>query len=120
MSTTRFVILHHRLSDGEHWDLMIERGDVLVTWQLATDPTKSPLGEPIPATHIQDHRKAYLEYEGPVSRNRGEVRRVEAGVCEVIEASDNCWRLRLDGGHIRGAYALCHRESSDWTFGVSC
>ena len=32
--TSRFVILHHRLAGGEHWDLMLEHGESLATWQL--------------------------------------------------------------------------------------
>lgn len=32
---------------------------------------------------LADHRSAYLDYEGPVSDNRGRVRRIAAGACDV-------------------------------------
>ena len=35
---TRFAILHHEVAGGEHWDLMLERKDVLLTWQLEREP----------------------------------------------------------------------------------
>ena len=41
--SSRFVILHHTVHGGEHWDLMLEHGDVLLTWQLFSDPTASPV-----------------------------------------------------------------------------
>ncbi len=78
---SRFVILHHQVADGEHWDLMLERGDVLLTWQLAREPVdRSSL--PIPAKRLADHRKGFLDYEGPVSGDRGHVRRVDTGTVD--------------------------------------
>ena len=35
---SRFVILHHRLDDGEHWDLMLEHGEVLLTGEAQVTP----------------------------------------------------------------------------------
>ena len=74
----RFVILHHTVHGGEHWDLMLEQGNTLLTWQLLREPFELA-SLPIPARRIGDHRKAYLDYEGSLSRNRGDVRRVGEG-----------------------------------------
>lgn len=90
----RFVILHHRQEAGEHWDLMLERGEVLWTWRLARDPL-DPKNYPIPAERIGDHRKAYLTFEGAISGGRGTVRRVEEGASagESNGSDDLCFRL---------------------------
>ncbi|MCP4250962.1 MAG: hypothetical protein GY778_28325 [bacterium] len=107
MAKPRFVILHHRLPDGEHWDLMLERGDVLATWQLAADPT-APNALPAVATRIGDHRKRYLDYEGPVSRNRGTVTRVDAGSWQLVSEAEDQWQMELTGQLLAGRFFLVH------------
>lgn len=82
----RFVILEHDHPEL-HWDLMLETGDVLRTWRLAEPPTA--IGQSIRAIPIADHRTMYLDYEGPVSGNRGTVNRWDAG------------RFETDGDRIR-------------------
>lgn len=114
-----FVILHHVQRDGEHWDLMVERDGVLLTWQLATDPVAAfaaadAAGQPpapIPARRIADHRLAYLHYEGPISRGRGHVRRVERGMAELRPSGDDQWDLDLESATLRGHHAI--RETAD-------
>jgi hypothetical protein len=110
----RFVILHHRLDDGEHWDLMLEHGEVLLTWQLLREPVDAA-SLPIPARRIGDHRKAYLEYEGPVSGGRGTVRRVDAGTLEIEKASENRLQFRLGGSRLCGFFVLQRVEAPEWT-----
>ena len=77
---SRFVVLFHRLPPSagraSHWDWMIEEGDALATWALVQWPD----GRGVPARRLADHRRHYLTYEGPVSGNRGTVRRVLAGL----------------------------------------
>jgi len=101
----RFVILHHRQDPGEHWDLMLEKGEVLWTWRLARDPLDLQ-NYPIPAERIDDHRKAYLTYEGPISGGRGMVRRVEEGTysCEAEGVDD--LSFRLTGPSLNGRFQI--------------
>ena len=101
----RFVILHHVLPDGEHWDLMLERGEALLTWRLLREPV-DPSSLPIPAEKLRDHRKAYLDYEGPVSGGRGSVRRVDAGTLEFEAATPEGYEIRLDGRRLIGRFRL--------------
>ena len=65
----RFAILAHD-HPAPHWDLFLEAGPVLRSWRLL-----APLGReaPVPAEPAADHRLLYLEYEGPVSGERGSV-----------------------------------------------
>ena len=71
----RFVILEHD-HPHLHWDLMLEAGAVLRTWRLALPPRA---GQDVPAEPLGDHRPLYLDYEGPVSGGRGQVRRWDWG-----------------------------------------
>jgi hypothetical protein len=76
----RYVVLHHTGFGDPHYDLMIESAlrASLMTWRLTDWPPAA--GDTL--TRIGEHRRAYLDYEGPVSNNRGHVRRVASGNCE--------------------------------------
>lgn len=111
---SRFVILHHQIADGEHWDLMLEMGDVLLTWQLAREPVdQSSL--PIPAKRLADHRKAFLDYEGSVSGDRGHVRRVDAGTVDIVELTARSCTFELDGDRFSGHFRLAAADDG-WVF----
>ena len=98
----RYVILLHELSSGHelarggatHWDLMLEWGTVLRTWAVACEPA---VGLTCDAEQLADHRLAYLEYEGPVSGNRGHVTRWDAGQYEIESQADHALALVLHG-----------------------
>src|SRR6185436_5473214 len=77
----RWVVLHHTGVDEPHFDLMYEQqpGSTLTTWRLP----EWPPAQYVPATPLAEHRRDYLDYEGPVSNNRGSVRRVADGTCRV-------------------------------------
>ncbi len=68
----QFVILRHEMppeSDrGLHWDLMLEQAGVLRTWALSEEPR---IGSTIQGLLLDDHRLAYLEFEGEVTGGRG-------------------------------------------------
>jgi hypothetical protein len=103
----RFVILRHETPPGHergaHFDLMLEEHGVLRTWSLPELPAE---GRIIQAEALPDHRLAYLDYEGPVSGNRGSVRRVDEGECEIIENSADLLEVRFSGNDLRGALVL--------------
>lgn len=106
----RFVILEHRWN-GVHWDLMFERGEALATWSIDA-PLSS--GETRNARALPDHRLVYLDYEGPVSGDRGEVRRVAEGTY-----SERVWRpdevsLTLSGETVSGEISLRRSEVGGW------
>lgn len=90
----RYVILHHTGWVEDHFDLMLEvdADGALETWRLDGFPAAESI-TPLPA-----HRRAYLEYEGPVSRNRGHVRRVAAGQYATVARTDAALIIRLDDG----------------------
>jgi hypothetical protein len=98
----RFIILFHETGPGDerpsHWDFMLETGDVLRTWALETEPC---VGGALDAAALPDHRLAYLEYEGPLSRGRGRVSRWDGGEYDVEISSDAQLRVHLRGDKLR-------------------
>lgn len=99
----RYVILQHETPPGyarpTHWDFMLEDGPALATWAL-----EKPLvaEEPNAAEQLADHRRAYLDYEGPVSGDRGAVKQWDAGVCDVVERTSDRMTLTLNGRRCQG------------------
>ncbi|MEM8836425.1 MAG: hypothetical protein AAGD00_11490 [Planctomycetota bacterium] len=91
--TTRWVLLRHDLDDGSrHFDWLLERpGDDahdLDRRSLLSFRLQGLLGsEPFDAARMGDHRRAYLDYQGPVSGGRGRVSRVDEGACLLEETA---------------------------------
>jgi hypothetical protein len=104
----RFVVLTHD-HPSWHWDFMLETKGVLRTWRLsaAPDTPGSIYAEPLP-----DHRLRYLEYEGPVSGDRGHVRRWDAGEYSVVDESLGRLEVRLQGKRLHGTAVLEAGETS--------
>jgi hypothetical protein len=103
----RFVILEHD-HPLLHWDLMLESGSVLRTWRLAEPPSE---GE-VMAESSFDHRLLYLDYEGPISGNRGVVRRWDHGVYRLEEEHEDRLILVFEGERVRGRRTLEERGGS--------
>jgi hypothetical protein len=117
----RFVLLYHDCPSDfgkpSHWDLMLEDEGVLLTWALAEPPNADRAnGSPIAAQRLSNHRLAYLDYEGPVSGNRGNVRRVDAGTYHWVEQATARAQIQLEGETLSGEAALTRVESNAWTF----
>jgi hypothetical protein len=103
MPARRFVILTHD-HPFLHWDLMLDFGEALRTWRLLAEPAP---GADVPAEALPDHRRAYLDYEGPVSEGRGTVVRWDAGEFEVVpNGGDEQLRLHLTCGRLSGVASL--------------
>ncbi len=98
----RFVLLEHAW-EGVHWDFMLEAGGGLRTW--AIDAPIIP-GVDLPARLLPDHRLDYLDYEGPISGDRGSVRRVALGTFRTIVWGADQIRVRLEGDQLVGEVLL--------------
>ena len=92
-----YVVLYHDGIDDPHFDLMLERdaGSDLETFRI----TRWPIAEPAAIVPLGDHRRAYLDYQGPVSGNRGTVTRVEKGRCSRAAGDDGAQKLTLYPTH---------------------
>jgi hypothetical protein len=86
----RFVVLKHEGIPDPHFDLMFQRrgAESLTTWRSSVWPI---IGS-TPLLRLADHRLIYLDFEGPLTRNRGFVRRISAGRCDVnVDARGTWW-----------------------------
>src|SRR5258706_5113599 len=83
----RFAILHHTGVPTPHFDLMFETapGSPLATWRSPV----WPILQPTPIERLDDHRRDYLDYQGPVSNDRGHVRRVAGGEVQFAVRTDD-------------------------------
>jgi hypothetical protein len=123
----RYVLLFHECPPGferpSHWDLMLEAEDRLRTWSLPQLPrgweaaqaatalefpacAPTSLETAVVATRLADHRIDYLHEEGPLSGNRGQVWRIDAGTYEAIAENPQAWTLALTGGLVHGEVTL--------------
>lgn len=116
--SSAFVILIHSGSGPTHYDLMIRQDQALASWRLDDAPCDLQPGQALPAIRIQDHRLEYLDYEGPVSRQRGEVRRLDRGPCRLLDCHPTQYQVQLEGAIVRGAFRLeqVGPANDAWTF----
>jgi len=104
---SRPFVLHAHSGYGElHYDLMLSVGEALATWQLPASPVELAEGDKLPARRLDDHRVAYLDYEGPVSRGRWRVRRIDKGHYDLIHQGPSRWEVLLAGGKLAGRWEL--------------
>jgi len=97
VTARRFVVQEHTVAPGDvHYDLMIEAGDALVTFQLDA----APEGPGARGRRSFDHRRRYLDYEGEVSGGRGRVAIWDRGTVTDEAGTPRAARYR---GAFRGA-----------------
>ena len=113
----RFVILRHDSPRGLHFDLLLEMGQALKTWALPQPPES---GIEMTCEALPDHRPAYLDYEGPVSGDRGSVTRWDRGTCEIQRPNDTELVLELSGEKLAGRATLKQslEDSRRWRFSL--
>ena len=64
------------------------------------------MGTSVTAEQLPDHRIEYLAYEGPISKNRGEVSQWDAGSFEVKHRADGQLIVSLSGNKLQGEALL--------------
>lgn len=106
----RFVLLDHD-HPSPHLDFMLEAGEGLWTWRLRVLPE---MGHQVEAIRLADHRRLYLDYEGPVSGDRGSVRRREHGEFDWLVRGDGQVCVELRGQSLRARWTLEREEEDRW------
>ncbi len=110
----RFVILFHQtgtnLGRPSHWDFLLEDGPTLMAWALSAEPTAC---RSIEALALPAHRRHYLDYEGPLSADRGTVRRWDLGTFVWLQRSAQLVRLRMHGAKLSGEATLVFRAMTE-------
>ena len=110
----RFVILTHD-RPFPHWDFLAESGGVLRTWRLLAEPTADT---DIPAEPNFDHRLFYLDYEGPLSGDRGSVSQWDTGSCEWLADELDRVEIALWGSKLVGR-AVIRPNNGAWALRVT-
>ena len=105
-----WVLLHHQVNNlpassgglgrGDHYDLMLSPpgAGLLWTWAIPANPMCQPLPLECEAERFPDHRRVYLDYQGPVLGDRGQVQQAAKGTFEVVVWSEQqvAVRFRLE------------------------
>ena len=99
----RFAIVRHEGPRGLHFDLLLEMGEKLKTWALPQPP--EPDNE-MTCEALPDYRPAYLDYEGPLSDDRGSVTRWDRGTYRLQRQSDTELIVELRGAKLAGLATL--------------
>lgn len=107
----RFAVLAHD-HPFLHWDFLLEQGESCRTWRLMQSPDTP--GD-IPAEALADHRPMYLDYEGPVSGDRGTVTQWDAGTFEWVVDRVDVVKVRLQGHRLNGVAQV---SGHIWRFDV--
>jgi len=117
----QYVILRHECPADygrpSHWDFMLESGPVLRTWALETLPREGECGI---AEALSDHRLAYLDYEGPISRGRGSVTRWDAGTYRIVHETNDELVVELHGAQLQLQVTLVRQSDDPQRWSISC
>ena len=116
-----FVLLFHEVSDsfidrherGSHWDLLLQRGQLLHTWAIDENPFENP-NRPVDALKIHHHRLEYLDYEGPVSNDRGTVKRFERGDLQWVCFAKDTVVVDIVGQQFSGRISMSLLLGEEW------
>ena len=130
-ATSRFVLLHHRVEKsfeqtfgrGSHYDLMLEWEGSLKTWsftqnlleQIAFQSSTTKKQCQFEADRLADHRLCYLDYEGPLSNNRGNVKRISSGSIKWIRNQEHVVEVSLESDNLVGTLVLERICEDQWS-----
>jgi hypothetical protein len=108
----RFVILLHecppRYHRPTHYDLMLEDGQSLRTWAL---DEQLAAGVAVAAERLSDHRLDYLDFQGPLSDDRGSVSQWDSGTFDWQQDTQESIEVRLRGTRLQGNLRLVPTDS---------
>ncbi|MEE3370599.1 MAG: DNA polymerase ligase N-terminal domain-containing protein [Planctomycetota bacterium] len=117
----RFVVLHHLAPPAgpreTHWDLMLEQDGKLETWALPAPLTPNSTQ---PGQRLANHRIRYLDYEGPISDNRGSVKRWDWGTYVLLNSSPNLRDVQLSGQQQTVHLVLRRDEADSEIWSIRC
>lgn len=98
---------------------MLSLGESLATWQFADGPQAARPDQATTCRRLADHRLEYLQYEGPVSGNRGSVKRIDDGKFKTVSREDDIWVFDAAGRLMAGRYELARAaagQPDEWIF----
>lgn len=98
-----------------HWDLLLEQptgfGEKLLAFAAPTPPEE--WGHTVVVEQLPEHRLVYLDYQGPVSGNRGSVSRVLDGTIQWQECSATSLIAAVQSPGIRADTVKVHMKQGE-------
>ena len=116
MYSRQFVIQKHTKSGSTHWDMMLQKEDVLQTWRLSKEPEQIQ-NTSAHAGKIFDHPLKFLTYEGLVNKGKGSVQIADAGTYKIITQTNDKIEIQLLGQILKGEFILTRITENGWRFG---
>ncbi|MDJ0507765.1 MAG: DNA polymerase ligase N-terminal domain-containing protein [Crocosphaera sp.] len=114
-----FVFHFHTDYKSPHYDLMLDDGDALATWQLEIPLSEIVEKQTISVHKIQDHRLFYLTYEGDISGGRGKIQRIDFGYYQPLMIQVFYWDFILRGQQSTNHYQLRKINPDDNTWSLT-
>jgi bifunctional non-homologous end joining protein LigD len=110
----RFVIQRHD-ARSLHFDLRLEHEGVLLSWAV---PKGVPLRTAVKrlAVQTEPHPLEYLDFAGVIPEGEygaGRMTVWDAGEYDLVGRAAGEWKVRLDGGLLRGEYHLVRTGAGD-------
>ena len=115
------VLLRHEMADGtRHFDWLIDPGSprALLTFRVA-EPIHTGDSRAFVAEMIRDHRRMYLDFEGPIPGGRGRIVRVARG--SLVALGEHQGRVVIRGslGALAGVFVGRRADAPWWRFAVA-
>ena len=109
----RFVIQLHDAT-RLHFDLRIQRGDIMRSWAVPKGPSLDPAERRL-AVQVPDH-DLYSDFEGVYegSRGTGAVIVWDEGTVEVVRDDEDHVSFVLDGVKLSGRFGLTRTDGRNW------
>lgn len=113
----RLVVQEHSRAGEKHYDLMLENPGMLTgllwTWRFDEFP-----GSRLAQTceRIPDHEPRFLEYEGPLSADKGSVRIVDSGTFDLLAGQEDQVVFTARARRVIGSCRLLRGDNDNWSF----
>ena len=100
----QFAILQHWQNHYTHWDLLLElpARELLATFRVDQPPHTWATVGALPVQALPDHRRIYLDYQGPISGDRGTVTRCDRGTIRVLQYTATHIGVEITGMLLQG------------------
>ncbi len=114
-------VIHEHHARHLHYDLRLERGNVLKSWAVPKGPPESP-GEKHLAIQVEDHPLEYGSFEGTIPEGQygaGTVKIWDKGLYEPLVWDDNKIEILMKGDRLEGRYVLVRFKKAgenNWLF----
>ncbi len=117
---TKIYVIQKHDATNLHYDLRLERGDVLRSWAI---PKKPPRKEGVKrlAIRTEDHSLDYANFEGTIPENQygaGKVKIWDKGRYELEKWEKEKIIIKISGEKLKGKYCIIKisDEEKNWLF----